>query len=113
MRRRILSENVSDEKIFLFFSLLGKSIPHLVLLSGLRRMTFQFGEEPFFNGLRKESRWLHSMDVVWSRPSSMAWTAALLAVPHDMQSRKPDAEANGSRAPCSTSTPRAERPTQR
>jgi len=35
MRRRILSENVSDEKIFLFFSLLGKSIPHLVLLSGL------------------------------------------------------------------------------
>src|SRR6266704_403292 len=34
MRRRILSENVSDEKIFLFFSLLGKSIPHLVLLSG-------------------------------------------------------------------------------
>src|SRR6266702_311328 len=39
MRRRILSENVSDEKIFLFFSLLGKSIPHLVLLSGLRGIT--------------------------------------------------------------------------
>jgi len=39
MRRRILSENVSDEKIFLFFSLLGKSIPHLVLLSGRRRTT--------------------------------------------------------------------------
>src|SRR6266568_4893431 len=40
MRRRILSENVSDEKIFLFFSLLGKSIPHLVLLSGHWRWLF-------------------------------------------------------------------------
>jgi hypothetical protein len=35
----ILSSHVSDEKIFLFFSLLGNSIPHLVRLSGLRRMT--------------------------------------------------------------------------
>src|SRR6266571_7949522 len=40
MRRRILSENVSDEKIFLFFSLLGKSIPHLVLLSARRRTIY-------------------------------------------------------------------------
>src|SRR6266566_5156600 len=37
MRRMILSENVFDEKIFLFFALLGNSIPHLVLLSGRRR----------------------------------------------------------------------------
>jgi hypothetical protein len=36
---RILSSNVSSEKIFLFFSLFGKSIPHLVRLSDLRRMT--------------------------------------------------------------------------
>jgi hypothetical protein len=36
----ILSQNVDDEKIFLFFSLRGNSIPDLVLLSGLRRMTF-------------------------------------------------------------------------
>jgi len=35
----ILSENVSDEKIFLFFSLLGNSIPYLVRLSGQRRTT--------------------------------------------------------------------------
>jgi hypothetical protein len=34
----ILSSHVSDEKIFLFFSLLGNSIPNLVRLSGLRRM---------------------------------------------------------------------------
>ncbi len=33
----ILSENVFDEKIFLFFALLGNSIPHLVRLSGRRR----------------------------------------------------------------------------
>jgi len=39
MRRMILSENVSDEKIFLFFSLLGNSIPYLVRLSGHRRTT--------------------------------------------------------------------------
>src|SRR5690348_2267606 len=39
MRRMILSENGSDEMIFLFFSLLDNSIPHLVHLSGLRRMT--------------------------------------------------------------------------
>jgi hypothetical protein len=31
----ILSQNVDDEKIFLFFSLLGNSIPNLVHLSGL------------------------------------------------------------------------------
>src|SRR6266699_3495131 len=37
MRRMILSENVFDEKIFLFFALLGNSIPHLVRLSGRRR----------------------------------------------------------------------------
>ncbi len=47
MRRRILSENVSDEKIFLFFALLGNSIPHLVRLSGQRRMTVQSAGEPF------------------------------------------------------------------
>jgi len=47
MRRRILSENVSDEKIFLFFALLGNSIPHLVRLSGQRHMTFQSAGEPF------------------------------------------------------------------
>jgi hypothetical protein len=35
----ILSENVSDEKIFLFFSLLDNSIPHLVRLSDLWCMT--------------------------------------------------------------------------
>ncbi len=34
MRRMILSENSSDEKIFLFFSLLDNSIPDLVRLSG-------------------------------------------------------------------------------
>src|SRR6266566_5177025 len=33
----ILSSHVSDEKIFLFFSLLGNSIPNLVRLSGQRR----------------------------------------------------------------------------
>jgi hypothetical protein len=33
----ILSENSSDEKIFLFFSLFDNSIPDLVHLSGLRR----------------------------------------------------------------------------
>ncbi len=33
----ILSSHVSDEKIFLFFSLLGNSIPNLVRLSGRRR----------------------------------------------------------------------------
>jgi len=38
MRRRILSENVSDEQIFLFFALLGNSIPHLVRLSGQERI---------------------------------------------------------------------------
>src|SRR6266700_579509 len=37
MRRMILSENVFDEKIFLFFALLGNSIPHVVRLSGRRR----------------------------------------------------------------------------
>jgi len=37
----ILSENGSDEKIFLFFSLVDNSIPHLVHLNGRRRMTFQ------------------------------------------------------------------------
>jgi hypothetical protein len=42
----ILSSHVSDEKIFLFFSLLGNSIPNLVRLSGRRRMTFQFGATP-------------------------------------------------------------------
>jgi hypothetical protein len=35
----ILSSHVSDEKIFLFFSLLGNSIPNLVRLSGHRRTT--------------------------------------------------------------------------
>jgi hypothetical protein len=35
----ILSSHVSDEKIFLFFSLLGNSIPNLVRLSGRRRTT--------------------------------------------------------------------------
>jgi len=34
----ILSSHVSDEKIFLFFSLLGNSIPNLVRLSGRRRV---------------------------------------------------------------------------
>jgi hypothetical protein len=42
----ILSQNVDDEKIFLFFALLGNSIPDLVLLSGLRRMTLQLASEP-------------------------------------------------------------------
>jgi len=37
MRRQILSFDVSNEKIFLFFSLFGNSIPNLVRLSGLRR----------------------------------------------------------------------------
>jgi hypothetical protein len=37
MRRMILSENGSDEKIFLFFSLFDNSIPDLVHLSGQRR----------------------------------------------------------------------------
>src|SRR6266567_6770026 len=40
MRRMILSENVFDEKIFLFFALLGNSIPHLVRLSGHWRWVF-------------------------------------------------------------------------
>jgi hypothetical protein len=35
----ILSQNVDDEKIFLFFSLLGNSIPNFVRLSGRRRTT--------------------------------------------------------------------------
>jgi transposase len=34
MRKRVLSYDVSNEKIFLLFSLLGNSIPHLVRLSG-------------------------------------------------------------------------------
>jgi hypothetical protein len=42
----ILSSNVSSEKIFLFFSRLGKSIPDLVRLSGPRRMGFHFEDEP-------------------------------------------------------------------
>jgi len=46
MRRRILSENVSDEKIFLFFSLLGKSIPHLVLLSDTRAPPGKYEARP-------------------------------------------------------------------
>jgi hypothetical protein len=33
----ILSSHVSEEKIFLFFSRLGNSIPNLVRLSGRRR----------------------------------------------------------------------------
>jgi hypothetical protein len=39
----ILSYNVSDEKIFLFFSLLGNSINELVLLSGPWRMAHCWG----------------------------------------------------------------------
>jgi hypothetical protein len=39
MRRKILSYDVSDETIFLFFSPLGNSILNLVLLSGRRRTT--------------------------------------------------------------------------
>jgi hypothetical protein len=41
MRRMILSEIGSDEKIFLFFSRLGNSIPNLVRLSGHRRVHFR------------------------------------------------------------------------
>jgi hypothetical protein len=41
----ILSQNVADEKIFLFFSPLGNSIPDLVLLSGLRRMMFHSAKQ--------------------------------------------------------------------
>ena len=37
----ILSYDIGDEKIILFFALLGNSIPHLVHLSGQRRMTFR------------------------------------------------------------------------
>jgi hypothetical protein len=36
----ILSSHVSDEKIILFFSLFGNSIPNLVRLSGRRRMDY-------------------------------------------------------------------------
>jgi hypothetical protein len=39
--RMILSSHVSDEKIFLFFSPFGNSIPNVVLLNGLWRMMFQ------------------------------------------------------------------------
>jgi hypothetical protein len=37
----ILSSHVSDEKIFLFFARFGNSIPNLVRLSGLWRMTLR------------------------------------------------------------------------
>jgi len=53
----ILSENVSDEKIFLFFSLLGNSIPYLVRLSGLRRMMFLIGVLPNFLTIIWASKW--------------------------------------------------------
>jgi hypothetical protein len=46
MRRKILSYDVSDETIFLFFSPLGNSILNLVLLSGQRRWS-QTGEVNF------------------------------------------------------------------
>jgi len=35
----ILSYDVGDEKIILFFALLGNSIPYLVHLSGMGRIT--------------------------------------------------------------------------
>jgi len=60
----ILSENVSDEKIFLFFSLLGNSIPHLVRLSGRRRMMFLSGVLPGWvnpSGCQRKHQMGHSI----------------------------------------------------
>jgi hypothetical protein len=64
----ILSENVFDEKIFLFFALLGNSIPHLVRLSGRGRTV---PNEKGLDGLYCGGKIPRTKTVLSRRPESL------------------------------------------